>query len=201
MGRSWHLTGGAALALLLSACGSEDGGGDPVPGYDENATDESLAAPLVEEAEITANIADVANANPDLTMVVAAFKAAGLAGELTAKGPVTVFAPTNLAFEKKGMTSTAAFEEPDIASGLAALLNFHVVKGMLKTDDLEKLVVDNGSATRLETLSGKVLEVRQENGDLVLVDASGQPVGLAIADIEASNGVVHLVETVLEPGE
>ena len=191
------------MLIALTACGSEHGGGDPVAGYDDTNGDDPLAS--LGEPVISESILEIAGANPDLSMLVAALKSAELDETLNGEGPFTVFAPTNIGFEKDGASTTAPVatvagteEVARPKKDMTAILGYHVVAGKLLADDLAKQVADNGGSIKLKTLSGAELTVQDQSGSLVMVDGTGASTAFTLTDVEASNGVVHTIDTVLK---
>jgi uncharacterized surface protein with fasciclin (FAS1) repeats len=203
------ILGAGVMALTLSACGSEDGGGDPVAGYDDSVTDSNdVLAPLGEPI-ITQDIIEIASANPELALFIDGLGAAGLTTLLNGDGPYTVFAPTNIAFEKEGAPppDVVVNTVEDTAGAAAAIpkkdmsgrLRYHIVEGVVLAEDLKKMLADGNGAARLKTLHGGELTVRDQNGTMILVDATNASTPLSLTDIEASNGVIHTIDTVMKP--
>jgi uncharacterized surface protein with fasciclin (FAS1) repeats len=147
----------------------------------------------------TKNIVENAVNSKDHTTLVAAVKAAGLVETLESAGPFTVFAPTNDAFNKLPAGTVDDLVKPENKATLTKILTYHVVAGRLSTADLwEKVKAGNGSAT-LTTVEGGSLTVMAKGGKLYLVDEKGGKSWITIADVNQSNGVIHVVNTVLMP--
>jgi uncharacterized surface protein with fasciclin (FAS1) repeats len=151
----------------------------------------SAAAAVVMAAGAKADdIVDIAAKNSDFSTLVAAVKAAGLVDALKGKGPFTVFAPTNAAFAKLPKGTVDTLLKPENKEKLVAVLKYHVIAGKaVKAADVTAL--KNG--TKVETLLGQKVTVNNKHG--VAINKSK----VIKADIEASNGVIHVIDTVLLP--
>ena len=148
----------------------------------------------------TRDIVDNAVNSADHTTLVAAVKAAGLVDTLKGKGPFTVFAPTNAAFDKLPQGTVETLLKPENKGMLTKVLTYHVVAGKYDAKTLMKLIKKgNGSAT-LTTVSGGRLVARMNgmNG-ITLTDEAGGQSNVTTADVIQSNGVIHVVDTVLMP--
>ena len=146
------------------------------------------------------NIIQNAVNSKDHTTLVAAVKAAGLVDTLEGTGPFTVFAPTNAAFNKLPPGTVENLVKPENKAKLARILTFHVVAGRLTAPALMKQVKDGGGMTKLKTVEGEELIVRQAvPGKLSVTDRKGAVSMITIADVLQSNGVIHVVDTVLLP--
>ncbi len=146
------------------------------------------------------NIVENAVNSKDHTTLVAAVKAAGLVDTLSGKGPFTVFAPTNAAFEKLPKGTVDTLVKPENKSTLSGILTYHVVAGDLKAADLAKQVKDGGGKAMLKTAAGGQLTVMDAGGGkLSITDAKGGKSMVTIGDVMQSNGVIHVVDTVLMP--
>jgi uncharacterized surface protein with fasciclin (FAS1) repeats len=147
----------------------------------------------------TKNIVENAVNSKDHTTLVAAVKAAGLVETLESAGPFTVFAPTNEAFDKLPAGTVDNLVKPENKATLTKILTYHVVAGRMSSADLwEKVKAGNGSAT-LTTVAGGSLTVMAKGKKLYLVDEKGGKSWITIADVNQSNGVIHVVNTVLMP--
>src|SRR4028118_966072 len=146
------------------------------------------------------NIVENAVNSKDHTTLVAAVKAAGLVDTLSGKGPYTVFAPTNAAFEKLPKGTVETLVKPESKQMLTGILTYHVVPGNLSGADLAKQVKDGGGKAMLKTASGGQLTVMDAgSGKLSVTDSKGGKSMVTIADVNQSNGVIHVVDTVLMP--
>lgn len=149
----------------------------------------------------TKNIIENAVKSDDHTTLVAAVKAAGLVETLEGKGPFTVFAPTNEAFDALPKGTVETLVKPENKAKLTAILTYHVVAGDLTGAVLsEKIKAGKGKAT-LKTVNGEKLTAMLEKGGkgIELKDAKGNVAMVTIADVKQSNGVIHVVNKVLMP--
>jgi uncharacterized surface protein with fasciclin (FAS1) repeats len=136
----------------------------------------------------------------DHTTLVAAVKAAGLVETLQGSGPFTVFAPTNAAFDKLPMGTVETLLKPENKTKLQGVLTFHVLAGKFSAKDIVKAIKKGKGKASFTTVNGAKLTAMLE-GDLVkLKDASGNMATVTIADVNQSNGVIHVVDTVVLPG-
>ena len=135
----------------------------------------------------------------DHTTLVAAVKAAGLVDTLSGAGPFTVFAPTNEAFAKLPKGTVDGLLKPDAKPMLTKVLTYHVVAGKMNAADLKQAIKDGKGKAMLKTVEGESLTVEQQGANLELIDAKGGKSKITIADVNQSNGVIHVVDTVLMP--
>ncbi|HEY1303938.1 MAG TPA: fasciclin domain-containing protein [Vicinamibacterales bacterium] len=157
--------------------------------------------PMVGGKEMFPNKNIIQNAvnSADHTTLVAAVKAAGLVDTLQGAGPFTVFAPTNAAFAKLPAGTVDTLLKPENKSTLTKVLTYHVVPGRLSSVDLKKQIKKgNGSAT-LKTVSGGMLWAMMQGDDIVLKDEKGDVSKITQANVFQSNGVIHVVDTVVLP--
>ena len=136
----------------------------------------------------------------DHTTLVAAVKAAGLVDTLSGPGPFTVFAPTNAAFEKLPAGTVDTLVKPENKDTLTGILTYHVVAGRMTAADLMAAVKKGGGKAVLKTVNGADLTVTQSGKMLMITDAKGGMSHVTIGDVMQSNGVIHVVDTVLMPG-
>ncbi len=135
----------------------------------------------------------------DHTTLVAAVKAAGLVDTLNSKGPFTVFAPTNEAFAKLPAGTVDTLVKPEHKADLTKILTYHVVPGTHTAGQLMADAKKNGGTVVLKTVQGESLTIKLHDGKLWLVDAKGGKAGVSIADVMQSNGVIHVIDSVLMP--
>ena len=128
----------------------------------------------------------------DHTTLVAAVKAAGLVETLQGKGPFTVFAPTNAAFDALPAGTVETLVKPENKATLTKILTYHVVPGKLAAADLK-------DGMKLKTAEGEELTVKHDGGKVWIVDAKGGTSMVTISNVNQSNGVIHVVDTVLMP--
>jgi uncharacterized surface protein with fasciclin (FAS1) repeats len=145
------------------------------------------------------NIVENAVNSKDHTTLVAAVQAAGLVETLQSAGPFTVFAPTNAAFGKLPAGTVETLVKPANKATLTSILTYHVVAGKLNASDiLAKIKEGKGSAT-LTTVQGGTLKVSLKGKNVVLTDEKGGMSTVTIADVNQSNGVIHVIDTVVLP--
>lgn len=145
------------------------------------------------------NIIENASQSKDHTTLVAAVKAAGLVDTLEGKGPFTVFAPTNEAFDKLPKGTVDSLLKPDMKDTLTKVLTYHVVAGDLDSRAIAKMIQDGHGKAMLTTVEGEPLTASMKGSRLVLTDAKGGTATVTIPDVHQSNGVIHVIDTVLMP--
>jgi uncharacterized surface protein with fasciclin (FAS1) repeats len=192
------VSGLAVVGLVASACGDDDGNAAPTT---TQATAPATVAPATEApstmpapATTDADIVDTANTAGEFTTLVAAVKAAGLEDTLRGEGPFTVFAPTDDAFAAlPAGTIESLLEDP--AGDLTDILTYHVVPGEVTAADVVGL---DGEA--VTTVNGAAITIGvADDGSVTLTDAAGNDVAVVATDIQASNGVIHVIDSVLLP--
>ena len=146
------------------------------------------------------NIIENAVNSKDHTTLVAAVKAAGLVDTLSGAGPFTVFAPTNDAFAKLPAGTVETLVKPENKEKLTKILTCHVVSANAMSSAIGKMIKDDGGAHKVKTVGGCTLTVKMDGDKLVIVDEKGQTATVTIADVKQSNGVIHVIDTVLLPG-
>lgn len=147
----------------------------------------------------TKNIVENAMNSKDHTTLVAAVKAVGLVETLESAGPFTVFAPTNAAFNKLPKGTVENLLKPENKMMLTTVLTYHVVPGKISSMDLMKMIKDNNGKATLKTVQGENLYVTMKGKNLVVWDENGGMAMITIADVNQSNGVIHVIDTVLMP--
>jgi uncharacterized surface protein with fasciclin (FAS1) repeats len=147
----------------------------------------------------TKNIVENAVNSKDHTTLVAAVKAAGLVDTLEGPGPFTVFAPTNAAFDKLPAGTVDTLLKPENKDMLVKVLTYHVVSGKVTAKDLKKQIKAGGGKAVLKTVQGGSLTATMQGGKIILTDEKGGTSTVTIADVFQSNGVIHVVDTVLMP--
>ena len=175
----------AAPALVMSL---------PVTAQEQTKT--VGGAPMYPSKTIVENAVN----SKDHTTLVAAVKAAGLVETLQGKGPFTVFAPTNAAFSKLPSGTVDTLLKPENKAQLTGVLTYHVVPGKMTAQDLAMKVKDGGGKAMLKTVQGEVLTVTPSGNTLTITDKKGGKSTVSIPDVMQSNGVIHVVDTVLLPG-
>jgi len=137
--------------------------------------------------------------SPDHTTLVAAVKAAGLVDTLNGAGPFTVFAPTNEAFDKLPAGTVDNLVKPENKDTLVKILTYHVVPGRVTSKELMKMIKKGHGKAMLKTVQGEDLTATMSDGKIMLTDAKGGTATVTIADVFQSNGVIHVIDTVLMP--
>ena len=176
----------AVAGIALGACSSSSKETSP----SSPTTIPSTSAPTADEMA-TETIVGTAAANPDFSTLVSAVKAGGLAETLSGAGPFTVFAPTNEAFAKLPPSTLASLLKPENKQQLADILTYHVVPAKVMAADVK--------AGKVKTANGSEFTVATNGGDVVITDGQGNKAKVVTTDIAASNGVIHVIDTVLLP--
>lgn len=145
-------------------------------------------------------IVENASNSPKHETLVAAVKAAGLVETLKGKGPFTVFAPTDDAFENLPDGTVDSLLKPENKGKLKSVLTYHVVPGRLDAGTFKKRIKQNGGSVQLETVNGETLTVTKNGHNYVVRDQAGNTASISTYDVYQSNGVIHVVDTVLMPG-
>ena len=146
------------------------------------------------------NIVENAVNSKDHTTLVAAVKAAGLVDTLESKGPFTVFAPTNAAFDKLPQGTVSSLLKPENKTQLKNVLTYHVVAGKYSAATLAKEANANGGKLELKTVEGEPITIEGDKmGGWWVVDGKGDKAKITIADVNQSNGVIHVINGVLLP--
>ncbi len=145
------------------------------------------------------NIVEAAVASPDFTTLVAAVQAADLVETLSSPGPFTVFAPTDAAFAKLPSGTVESLTQPDNRETLTGILTYHVVAGRVSAADLIAQITAGGGSASLTTVEGATLTASLSGNSVVLTDAAGGTSLVSATDLNQSNGVIHVIDTVLMP--
>ncbi|MHA6325725.1 fasciclin domain-containing protein [Roseivivax sp. CAU 1753] len=157
--------------------------------------------PMVGGAAMFANKTIVENAvnSADHTTLVAAVQAADLVDTLNSPGPFTVFAPTNAAFGMISEASLNALLEPGNKSQLSQILACHVVAAKAMSTAIAGMIADDGGMHPVPTVGGCTLQAKMQGNAIVLVDENGRSAKVTIADVQQSNGVIHVIDRVMLP--
>jgi uncharacterized surface protein with fasciclin (FAS1) repeats len=131
--------------------------------------------------------------------LVVAVKAAGLVETLKGDGPFTVFAPTNAAFNKLPKGTVESLLQPESKEGLTNILTYHVVAGKWDAASILKAIKDGKGTAKLTTVNGAILTASLKGKSVILVDAKGNKSTVLVTDLNGSNGIVHVIDTVLLP--
>ncbi len=187
----------AVATLVLGGCMPMDGDSMSASA----STSAQMENPMVGGAAMypTRNIVENAVNSKDHTTLVAAVKAAGLVDTLMSAGPFTVFAPTNAAFDKLPAGTVDTLLKPENKGTLTTVLTYHVVAGTMTSTDIAAAIRAGGGTATLTTVQGGTLTGRMMGNKLVLTDAKGGQSTVTIANVMQSNGVIHVVDTVLLP--
>ncbi|MDW3180294.1 MAG: fasciclin domain-containing protein [Acidimicrobiia bacterium] len=184
-----------AFGLTAAACGSdteviEEAADTVAEVVDDAVEDEAMDEEEDAMSELPATVVDIAVSSDDFSTLVAAVTEAGLVETLSGEGPFTVFAPTNAAFEQAltdlGLTAEELLASPD----LSGILTYHVVAGKILAADA---IAADG--TEVETVNGDTIAVSVVDGNVMIDGAT-----VTSADLEAQNGVVHVIDSVILPG-
>ena len=177
------MLGGAAIALALMG------------------TAALAKKPMVGGAAMypTRNIVQNAVNSKDHTTLVAAVKAAGLVDTLSGKGPFTVFAPTNAAFAKLPAGTVETLVKPENKAMLTKILTYHVVPGRITAGQISSMAARNHGMAMLKTVEGESLKFAKQGNGWWVIDAKGGKARITIPNVMQSNGVIHVVDTVLMP--
>ena len=187
------LLGASAIALALS--------------FGSVATTTSFAEAMEKTIEVggapmypSKNIVENAVNSKDHTTLVAAVKAAGLVDTLESKGPFTVFAPTNAAFDKLPKDTIPTLLKPENKAQLTNVLTYHVVAGKYSAMKLASEAKAHGGKLELKTVEGEPITIQGDNmGGWWVIDGKGDKAKITIADVDQSNGVIHVIDGVLLP--
>jgi len=187
------LAGFAAAALAISL-GATSAAFAQMNGKEKTVT--VGGAPMYPSKNIVQNAVN----SKDHTTLVAAVKAAGLVDTLQSPGPFTVFAPTNDAFAKLPAGTVDTLLKPENKKTLTNVLTYHVVPGRLTAKDLMEKIKDGNGKAMLKTVEGESLTFAEKDGKLWIWDAKGDSAQVTIRNVMQSNGVIHVIDTVLLPG-
>ncbi|EDL49228.1 fasciclin domain-containing protein [Erythrobacter sp. SD-21] len=181
----------SAASLALAACGGET--------EEPMADDTAMADQMANDTAETGTIVDVAQGDSQFSTLVSAVTAAGLGETLSGEGPYTVFAPTNDAFGKIPEATLTELTTNDTET-LGNILQYHVVEGNVDAATLTQAITDAGDAGyTINTVGGGTLTANVVDGNVVLTDAAGGTSTVTATDVAASNGVIHVIDTVLMP--
>ena len=163
--------------------------------------DKETGNPMVggEKMFKTKNIVENAVNSKDHTTLVAAVKAAGLVDTLMGKGPFTVFAPVNSAFDKLPAGTVETLLKPENKDTLVKILTYHVVAGNMDSKAVAAAIKKGNGKAELTTVAGGKLTASMDGKNLILTDEKGGKSTVTIADVKQSNGVIHVLDTVLLP--
>jgi uncharacterized surface protein with fasciclin (FAS1) repeats len=181
------------LGAVIASCGGEK------KSEKTTTTDTTVVVTDTVQVAETPNIVGVADANADFSTLVAAVKAANLVETLSGEGPFTVFAPTNAAFEKLPAGTVETLLKPENAAKLTALLTYHVVSGKFEAAAVIEAITKNNGKFTVTTVQGGKIDLTLKEGKVILTDAKGGMSTVILADVAASNGVIHAIDSVVMP--
>lgn len=196
--RTAGLFAAAAAALTLAACNNNNADAPATPA--EPTPETAPLNPSATNGAETSDIVAAASTSPEFTTLTSAIQSADLQGRLSGPGPFTVFAPTNAAFEKIPAATRTSLMQPAQKADLSKILTYHVVPGRLTAADLQAQAAANNGVATLSTVQGGKLTARDAgNGQWEVTDAKGNKSKITLADQTRTNGVVHVIDTVLMP--
>ena len=158
-----------------------------------------VALSVSQMATAQKTIVDAAVSNENFSTLVTALKAADLVEALQGDGPFTVFAPTNDAFAKIDKETLGNLLKPENKETLSKILTYHVVSGKLMASDVVAALKKGKGKVEVETLAGQKLTVMQKDGKIWLKDQAGNYSEITATDVKGSNGVIHVIDTVVMP--
>jgi uncharacterized surface protein with fasciclin (FAS1) repeats len=185
------LAGFAAVAVAASL-----GGMGPAFAQMNEKTVTVGGAPMYPSKNIIQNAVN----SKDHTTLVAAVKAAGLVDTLSGTGPFTVFAPTNAAFAKLPAGTVETLLKPENKAQLSKILTCHVVAANAMSSAIKKMIKDDAGTHPVKTVGGCTFTAKLNGDNIVLVDGKGNQATVTISNVKQSNGVIHVIDTVLLPG-
>ncbi|MEM1390379.1 MAG: fasciclin domain-containing protein [Pseudomonadota bacterium] len=202
------LLGASAFALIAACGGAETDDTTPVEAETPAETEEVVEtpepeAPVEETVEAPAEvgtIVEVAAGNPDFSTLVAAVQAAELVDTLNSEGPFTVFAPVNSAFAALPVGTVETLLLPESKADLQGVLTYHVVAGEVMAADVVAAIEAGGGSFEAATVQGGTLTVSLDGESVILTDGNGGTSTVIATDVDASNGVIHVIDTVVLPG-
>ena len=183
----------SAASLALAACAEDTA---------EPTADDTVAMndQMANDTAETGTIVEVAQGNPDFSTLVSAVTSANLGETLSGEGPYTVFAPTNAAFDKVPQATRDELMSDAGREDLTNILTYHVVQGETDAQALTQAIEAAGEdGYKLTTVNGAELTAMMDGENVVLVDAAGNRATVTSTDVDASNGVIHVIDTVLMP--
>ena len=183
----------SAASLAIAACAEDTA---------EPTADDTVAMndQMANDTAETGTIVEVAQGNPDFSTLVSAVTSANLGETLSGEGPYTVFAPTNAAFDKVPQATRDELMSDAGREDLTNILTYHVVQGETNAQALTQAIEAAGEdGYKLTTVNGAELTAMMDGENVVLVDAAGNRATVTSTDVDASNGVIHVIDTVLMP--
>ncbi len=186
------------LGIMLTACGEKK---EKVSMDETVETETALMEETTEQSMSLETIVGVASGNENFSTLVAAVGAADLVLTLSSDGPFTVFAPTNDSFAKLPAGTVESLLLPENKPALINLLTYHVVSGKYPAAAVIEAINANGGSFVVETVQGGKITLSLEGESVKLIDAKGNASMVIMADVPASNGVIHAIDTVVMPAD
>ncbi|RZS99926.1 fasciclin domain-containing protein [Aquimarina brevivitae] len=181
-----------SIPLLLISCNSEK------KPKDAKVQDNRIAQHS-EPTNTNHSVAKVIAVDKGFSTFSKWLSASGYDKKLAAKGPYTVFAPTNYAFENLYPGTTEKLMLPEHREKLTAILEYHIIPGLINENDIFKAIDDYGGSVKLKTLGGKKLIASRKHGNVYLIDEKGNGGKLITTNIEADNGIMHTIDDIMQP--
>ena len=181
------------LGVITTSCGEKK------EAKATEMTDSTAVAMDTAAVAVTPNIVGIAAGNADFSTLVTAVKAAGLVETLSGEGPFTVFAPNNAAFAKLPAGTLDGLLKPENVEKLKAVLTYHVVAGKFDAASVIDAINKNNGKYSVTTVQGGTIVLSLKDGKVLLTDANGGTSTVVLADVAASNGVIHAIDTVVMP--
>ncbi len=187
----------AVAGLIFTSCGESKKENTTTQEMETSVEDNSSTMAMNETSE--PNIVEVAVGNENFTTLVAAVKAADLVETLSGTGPFTVFAPTNDAFAKLPEGTVETLLKPENKSKLSGILTYHVVSGKFEAAAVIDAIKKNNGKFTVDTVNGGAITLSLNGDKVMLTDANGGTSTVVMADVAASNGVIHAIDSVVMP--
>ncbi len=167
--------------------------------FTSDTTENNIIIDKTEKSKDGKTIVAIAAGNQNFSTLIAAVKAAGLVKTLNSQGPFTVFAPVNDAFGKLPKGTIPSLLKTENKRTLTAVLTYHVVKGKFIAADVVKAIKANNGKFTITTVQGGKLVASMSGANVILTDTKGNTSKIILADVDASNGVIHAIDTVVMP--
>ena len=188
----------SSATLAIAACG-DTAETDTMNSDMATTNDMAMANDMNAGMDGGETIVATAQGNSDFSTLTSLVQQAELTETLNGPGPFTVFAPTNAAFEKIDQATRDSLMEDANRDQLAGILQYHVVDGEVNAQQLMQQIEQNGGSYEINTLGGGTLTATMDGDNVILTDANGGTSTIATTDVDASNGIIHGIDTVLMP--
>ncbi|CAM4145091.1 fasciclin domain-containing protein [Flavobacterium antarcticum] len=183
----------AIFGLVAASCGKKEN--------TEMTEETTMDTTTTEVVAVDPNIVEVASGNENFTTLVAAVTAANLGETLSGDGPFTVFAPTNDAFAKLPAGTVETLLKPENIEKLKSILTYHVVSGKFDAAAVMDAIKTNNNKYTVTTVQGAKIDLSIKDDKVILTDATGAMATVIMADVAASNGVIHAIDAVIMPSK